>query len=69
MGQFELNCNVIVDQFLGGVSCTYSGAVGIVTFSCSYDDQPFEECEFVVQTLSSEMESKFLLLQVIFHWL
>jgi hypothetical protein len=41
---FVLDCQEIVDEFFGGVRCTYSGAVGRVSFSCSYDNGPFENC-------------------------
>ena len=40
-----LECEEIVDQFFGGVRCTYSGAVGTVSFTCSYDGGPPQECE------------------------
>ena len=42
---FVLDCQEIVDEFFGGVRCTYSGAVGRVSFSCSYDNGPLEDCE------------------------
>ena len=40
-----ISCQPIMDEYFGGVSCSSSGGIGDITYTCTYDDDPPEPCE------------------------
>ena len=50
----EITCMEITDTFIGGIgSCSTSGGLGIITFTCRTDDESeFKTCKSLAQILN-----------------
>ena len=44
----SIQCTELKGTFIGGVNCSSAEEIGAVTFTCSYDAAPAEDCKFLL---------------------